>query len=311
MQHSNRKAPNSLAAGSGLMSNNNEMRLNEMDATTVPAVFNFNTHAVRTIVKDGEPWFVAKDVAEALEYRDAEVASRHLDDDEKEVHLIGVPTGKGISTGFSLGGQQQMIIINESGLYSLVLRSRKPEAKKFAKWVTSEVLPSIRKTGKFDVKTASGPLTEEMREIVKRMVMDRAQSLPLAQQGSAMRKSWSALKSHFGAGYKEIPADKFAEALSLVARMQVEWEVAEPEVLPSSSGRHRRELVIVDDSGTRVIDATRHSLIHNDRVHALRRDCKAMHAAMTEMSHRMRICFGDINASDLDEPLTVNLGPPA
>lgn len=91
---------------------------------------------VRAVVKDGEPWFVAKDVCDALEIGNSRQAVSYLDDDEK-----------GVTTNDTLGGTQQVSIINESGLYSLILRSRKPEAKKFKKWVTAEILPSIRKTG--------------------------------------------------------------------------------------------------------------------------------------------------------------------
>lgn len=101
-------------------------------------VFDFEDNAVRVIEKDGEPWFVAADVARVLEYRDAEVACRALDDDEKGTLIVCTP-----------GGTQEMRGINESGLYHLVLVSRKPEAKKFRKWVTAEVLPSIRKTGMY------------------------------------------------------------------------------------------------------------------------------------------------------------------
>lgn len=120
-----------------------------MNSTTAPNVFQFHDHQVRTILKDGEPWFVATDVARALDYRDAEVAARHLDADEKGVHLLGVPQPKGVSAGDTLVVEQRVVIISESGLYALVLRSRKPEARKFAKWVTSEVLPAIRKTGSY------------------------------------------------------------------------------------------------------------------------------------------------------------------
>lgn len=101
--------------------------------------FNFGAHAVRVITRDNQPWFVASDVCNALGYinsRDA--VAKHLDDDEK-----------GVANSDTLGGKQQLTIINESGLYALVLRSRKPEARKFAKWVTSEVLPSIRQTGSY------------------------------------------------------------------------------------------------------------------------------------------------------------------
>ena len=93
---------------------------------------------VRTIVKDGEPWFFGKDVAEILGYTKARNAiARHVDDDDKkDAPFQGV-----------LGGKQTMTIINESGLYSLILGSKLPKAKTFKRWVTSEVLPTIRKTG--------------------------------------------------------------------------------------------------------------------------------------------------------------------
>lgn len=92
--------------------------------------------AVRTIVKGGNPWFVAKDIADVLGYRDAANLVRNLDDDEKDTHNLS-----------TLGGDQDALIINESGLYSAILRSRRKEAKDFRKWVTSVVLPSIRKHG--------------------------------------------------------------------------------------------------------------------------------------------------------------------
>lgn len=103
-----------------------------------PAVqtHNFDTHAVRTVLKNDEAWFVASDVCAALDIRHPRTACERLDDDEK-----------GVGTVHSLGGAQQTLIVNESGLYSLILTSRKPEAKRFKRWVTHEVLPEIRRTG--------------------------------------------------------------------------------------------------------------------------------------------------------------------
>jgi anti-repressor protein len=92
---------------------------------------------IRTINKDGEPWFVGKDVAEVLGYSQTAKAIReHVDEDDKGVSVLDTP-----------GGKQSTIIINESGLYSLILSSKLPQAKEFKRWVTSEVLPQIRKTG--------------------------------------------------------------------------------------------------------------------------------------------------------------------
>ena len=97
----------------------------------------FEGHNIRIITdQQGEPWFVAADIAKVLEYTEASAMTRHLDDDEK-----------GLSIVQTLGGSQELITINESGLYSAILRSRKPEAKLFKRWVTFEVLPSIRKHG--------------------------------------------------------------------------------------------------------------------------------------------------------------------
>jgi prophage antirepressor-like protein len=104
-----------------------------------PTIFNFDSTTVRVVTgTNGEPWFVAADVCAVLDIGNNRQAVAPLDDDEK-----------GVTTVDTLGGAQQMTIINESGLYSLVLGSRKPEAKRFKKWVTSEVLPTIRKTGSY------------------------------------------------------------------------------------------------------------------------------------------------------------------
>lgn len=99
-------------------------------------VFTYQESQVRTVQKGGEPWFVLKDVCEVLHLSTPARVAERLDPDEK-----------GVSQTHTPGGVQDMTIINESGLYTVILRSDKPEAKPFRKWVTSEVLPSIRKTG--------------------------------------------------------------------------------------------------------------------------------------------------------------------
>ena len=103
--------------------------------TTQLTQFKFDSKRIRTITNEGSIWFVAADVCEALTICNSRDAISRLDDDEK-----------GASSTATIGGKQDMATINESGLYSLILTSRKPEAKRFKKWVTSEVLPSIRDT---------------------------------------------------------------------------------------------------------------------------------------------------------------------
>ena len=101
---------------------------------------------IRVIMSLGDPWFVAKDACDCLAIADASQACQNLDDDEKQV-----VTREFDSLLFRESKAQSMTLISESGLYTLVMRSNKPEAKVFRKWVTSEVLPSIRKTGSYSV----------------------------------------------------------------------------------------------------------------------------------------------------------------
>lgn len=100
---------------------------------------------VRTVTKDGEPWFVAADVCRALEVDPT--ATRRLDDDEKNTLRLTQGTS----------GNPNVTIVNEPGLYSLVLGSRKPEAKNFKRWITHEVIPSIRKTGSYSIQEPETP----------------------------------------------------------------------------------------------------------------------------------------------------------
>jgi hypothetical protein len=124
--------------------------------------FSFEGAEVRTVIRDGEPWWVAADVAAALGLSNLHSSLAHLDDDERTLH--GVESG-----------QRSMSVVNESGLYSMILRSRKPEAKAFKRWITREVLPAIRKTGQYlapvpqprEITAAAGPVPyREQAEIL-------------------------------------------------------------------------------------------------------------------------------------------------
>ena len=107
---------------------------------------------IRTVTIDGEPWFVGKDVADILEYTNTAKAIRdHVDDEDKLTERIVLS-----------GQNREVIFINESGLYSLILSSKMPNAKKFKHWVTSEVLPAIRKTGSYQMQN----LSTEMKAIL-------------------------------------------------------------------------------------------------------------------------------------------------
>jgi prophage antirepressor-like protein len=106
------------------------------------ANFIYEGREVRTLERDGDPWFVAKDVCDVLGIENSrDTLAKTLDDDEKGVDTIYTRSENGVMQN------REMNIINESGLYNLIFQSRKPEARAFRKWVTSEVLPSIRKKG--------------------------------------------------------------------------------------------------------------------------------------------------------------------
>lgn len=123
-------------------------------------IFTFGTHAVRTVEHQGDLWWVLKDVCEVLEISNPTVTASRLDADEV--------------TKFDLGGLSGVTnIINESGLYSVILRSDKPQAKPFRKWVTSEVLPSIRKTGGY----IAGQNELSPEELMARALMVAQQTL--------------------------------------------------------------------------------------------------------------------------------------
>ena len=102
-------------------------------------VFSYNSNAIRVLIREKNPWWIAKDVCDVLEIKNSRQALTRLDDDEKDTVIINDGTP----------GNPAMAVINEPGLYTLVLSSRKPEAREFKRWITHEVIPSIRKHGMY------------------------------------------------------------------------------------------------------------------------------------------------------------------
>ena len=123
-------------------------------------VFNYNSSEVRTVMRDGEPWFCLVDVCRVLDLSSPHKVAERLDRDE----LTGIKVRSG-------GQTREMTFINESGLYSVILRSDKPEAKKFTRWVTHEVLPTIRRTGGYGSQAAGlTKLAEQMAQTATAIV---------------------------------------------------------------------------------------------------------------------------------------------
>ena len=167
---------------------------------------------IRTVMRDGEVWFVGKDVAEALGFTNSRDAiATHVFDDDKGVEIID-----------TLGGKQKMTAINESGLYALVFGSRLESAKRFKRWVTSEVLPAIRKTGSYDMDEYSPEIKailmhdkklvkidNRVTDLENHMTIDYGQQTVL---GDEVNKAvLDALGGKYSNAYNEIGKKVFAE----------------------------------------------------------------------------------------------------
>lgn len=158
---------------------------------------------IRTITKNNEIMFVAADVCKALEIKNQRDAVSRLDNDEKGVVLTD-----------TLGGKQNMNVVNEYGLYNLVLSSRKPEAKVFKRWITHEVIPAIRKTGGYTAKNKNG-LSDEVQE-------KRAEAM-LLNARTRQSKAWMNICDKTNVSeYKRICQQKAAEALAGVPCLPME-----------------------------------------------------------------------------------------
>ncbi len=142
------------------------------------AVYNFETFPVRVTDREGNPWFVAHDVCKAIRINNSRMAVDRLDDDEKTtIRLMDIGMTVSQTDGQKKrGGARLLNIVSESGLYALILRSDKPEARKFRKWVTGEVLPAIRRQGFYEACEATVPSAPEKKPLIQ-TVVDMLRSL--------------------------------------------------------------------------------------------------------------------------------------
>ena len=165
--------------------------------------FNFNQNQIQVINKDGEAWFIASEIAAMFGYRDSHNLTRILDDDEADTHNMSIRSENGIKQS------RTVTIINESGFYHAAFKSRKPEVRPFRKWVTSEVLPAIRKTGGYQVgqKTTADDRTG-LRQAVAALV---------GRKGIDYSSAYSMIHQRFNVGaIEDLPAEKLPEAVAYV-----------------------------------------------------------------------------------------------
>lgn len=153
--------------------------------------FQFDHHAIRVQIDErGEPWFVAADVCAALEHSNVTQALKRLDDDEQAL----------ISSEGIHRGSDQVNVVNESGLYNLILGSRKSEAKRFKRWVTHEVLPAIRKTGSYAMPGAIAALPAPTQDRVTALLMigEAVAKVPGVKHGIAMAATLTCIQENTG-----------------------------------------------------------------------------------------------------------------
>ncbi|MPW31838.1 hypothetical protein F9L16_23005 [Agarivorans sp. B2Z047] len=211
-----------------------------MATTPTPEIFKFHQdYSVRIDIKDGEPWFCLSDVCVVLDIKNpARVAKEMLD-------------SKGVCLTYTLtdGGRQQLAFINEPNLYRVIFRSRKKEAEQFQKWVFEEVLPQIRKTGKYlpqPVETISNRQYYELKKQVDAI----SQNFHFAEK--ARYAIWRIIRSHLNAtGVKQIPAHQYQECkniLSIANHKASKWRatvIAQEEVyLRENLGLTHNNLII-------------------------------------------------------------------
>jgi prophage antirepressor-like protein len=197
-------------------------------------VFNFESKEVRFVGTADNPWWVAADVCEVLEHSNPSSAIARLDDDDKK--LLDPKQYLGSASN------QEFWAINESGLYSLVLTSRKPQAKRFKKWITSEVIPSIRKTGKYELPNAQTqlptPTPSEISEVVN-LIFQGTDLNPNLIAGVRANANAARRRASFARQHPQLAlaAEAAKSALSIEVESNLLTPTAVGEKLSSTTGQ--------------------------------------------------------------------------
>ncbi|MDU4566323.1 MAG: BRO family protein [Haemophilus parainfluenzae] len=182
------------------------------------STFNFESNSIRTLAIDNEPWFVAKDVCDAIGLTNSRMSLIALDEDEKGVSLIYTPSG-----------QQEMNIVSESGMYTLILRCRDAVKKgsvphRFRKWVTSEVLPQIRKTGSYSKTTVD-----------QRTGLRNAVNMLVSKKGLIYSDAYHLIHQRFNVeSIEDLTLEQLPQAVEYVHKIILEGELITDPELPSS-----------------------------------------------------------------------------
>lgn len=219
-----------------------------MSNQTQLSTFSFESKSIRTLAINNEPWFIAKDVCDTLKISNVSDALLKLDDDEKATI--------GLTDSQAGNGAQSISIINESGMYTLILRCRDAVKKgsiphRFRKWVTAEVLPAIRKTGKYESKTT----------VDDRTGLRNAVNMLVSKKGLIYSDAYNLVHQYMNVEtIEDIPADKLQSAVEYVHRIVLEGEliiekVKEPGINLNLSESELKDLINTWMAFTRFSDS--------------------------------------------------------
>lgn len=188
---------------------------------TTESPFVFQSHTIRTIMQDDQPWFVARDVCAALN-----IAWRGNT-------LSAIPAEWTCMRNLRMIQQNRSVkLVSEPAVYKLAFRSNKPEADAFTNWIASEVVPSIRKTGKYEaqIEPTSGELLPSHQAQLKAIVDAKVGMLPSEVQRKAYGEIWSRFSRHFQiARYQQLPSEKMGEAVAYLVEMQISERKSLPQ----------------------------------------------------------------------------------
>ena len=265
------------------------------------STFSFESNSIRTLAINNEPWFVAKDLCDTLGITNPSKAILNLDDDEKMIS-----TDSNLKLGSAGNGAQSLALVSESGMYTLVLRCRDAVKKgsvphRFRKWVTAEVLPAIRKTGKFEVAQTTAEDRTGLRDAVNFLVSKR---------GLLYSDAYNLVHQRFNVkSIEDLSLEQLPQVIEYVHKIALEGELIAPPRDTSQMVKipHAgRWLVITseyDENRTVVKNIDGKSCVDARLNRKLISETHLMADMLLELAHRMRIVDGECNPNIFDTPI--------
>ena len=271
-----------------------------MSNQTQLSTFNFESKSIRTLAINNEPWFVAVDICRALNLSSPSMAIANLDDDEK--YTLSLTEGiEGVGKQV-----QELNLVSESGMYTLILRCRDAVKKgsiphRFRKWVTAEVLPAIRKTGKYEVAQTTAEDRTGLRDAVNFLVSKR---------GLLYSDAYNLVHQRFNVkSIEDLTLEQLPQAVEYIHKIALEGELIAPPRDTSQMVKipHAgRWLVITredDENRTVVKNIDGKSCVDVRLNRKLMSETHLMADMLLELAHRMRIVDGECNPNIFDTPI--------